>query len=45
VAVRENWWAERGSQRYVNDHDSLESAIVYVLDGQDRPRDTNPKRQ
>jgi hypothetical protein len=45
VAVRENWWAERGSQRCVNDHDSLESAIVYVLDGQDRPRDTNPKRK
>lgn len=43
--VRENWWAERGSQRYLNDHDSLESAIVYVLDGQDKPRDTNPKRQ
>ena len=43
--IRENWWAERGSQRYVNDHDSLESAIVYVLDGQDRPRDANPKRK
>jgi REP element-mobilizing transposase RayT len=36
-AVRENWWAERGSKRYVNDDDSLEAAITYVRDGQDRP--------
>jgi hypothetical protein len=33
--IRENWWAERGSQRYVNDDDSLEAAIIYVRDGQD----------
>jgi REP element-mobilizing transposase RayT len=32
---RENWWAERGSQRYLNDTDSLEPAITYVKDGQD----------
>ncbi len=37
--IRENWWAERGSKRYVNDEDSLEAAIVYVLDGQDKPRE------
>jgi REP element-mobilizing transposase RayT len=37
--VRENWWAERGSKRYVNDEDSLEAAILYVRDGQDRPRE------
>jgi len=37
--IRENWWAERGSQRYINDDDSLEAAILYVRDGQDRPRD------
>jgi REP element-mobilizing transposase RayT len=37
--LRENWWAERGSQRFINDADSLEAAIVYVLDGQDRPRE------
>lgn len=36
--VRENWWAERGSQRYINDLLSLESAIIYVRDGQDIPR-------
>ncbi len=35
---RENWWAERGSQRFINDEDSLEAAILYVRDGQDRPR-------
>lgn len=34
--IREHWWAERGSQRYINDADSLEAAIVYVRDGQDR---------
>ena len=32
---REQWWAERGSIRYLNDEISLEAAIVYVLDGQD----------
>ena len=37
-AARENWWAERGSQRYVNDEESLEAAIRYVRDGQDLPR-------
>ncbi len=34
--TRENWWTERGSIRWVyNDHD-LESAVIYVVDGQDR---------
>ncbi len=33
-AVRDNWWAERSSQRYVNDETSLQGAIVYVRDGQ-----------
>jgi REP element-mobilizing transposase RayT len=36
--IRENWWAERGSRRYINDEESLEAAILYVRDGQDRPR-------
>jgi len=36
--VRHNWWAERGSQRYINDEDSLEAAILYVRDAQDMPR-------
>ena len=34
--VRENWWAERGSRRFINDQVSLEAAILYVRDGQDR---------
>jgi len=34
-SVRTNWWAERGSQRYLNDEDSLEAAILYVRDAQD----------
>ena len=36
--IREQWWAERGSQRFINDEDSLEAAILYVRDGQDKPR-------
>jgi REP element-mobilizing transposase RayT len=37
-AVRENWWAERGSIRYIYDESSLEAAIQYVVEGQDGPR-------
>jgi REP element-mobilizing transposase RayT len=33
---RKNWWAERGSTRYINSEDDLDAAIVYVRDGQDR---------
>ena len=32
--VRENWWAERGSRRYLGDEKSLEAAILYVRDAQ-----------
>lgn len=35
-ATRENWWAERGSIRYLYDEHNLESCILYVSDGQDR---------
>ena len=35
--VREHWWAERGSKRYINDEQSLEAAIQYVKEAQDRP--------
>ncbi|MAG94453.1 MAG: hypothetical protein CMJ48_11985 [Planctomycetaceae bacterium] len=35
---RENWWGERGSIRFVFDEESLEAAILYVAEGQDRPR-------
>ncbi|MEM7473982.1 MAG: transposase [Planctomycetota bacterium] len=33
---RKQWWAERGSQRYINDKYSLEQAILYVRDAQDK---------
>jgi hypothetical protein len=36
--VRQNWWAERGSCRYINDDASLEAARLYVRDAQDAPR-------
>jgi REP element-mobilizing transposase RayT len=39
TTLRENWWAERGSQRFINDSESLEAAILYVRDGQDRLRE------
>jgi len=35
-AKRENWWAERGSIRYLYSDESLESAIYYVNEAQDR---------
>jgi REP element-mobilizing transposase RayT len=34
---REEWWAERGSVRWINGQVSLESAILYVRDEQDSP--------
>src|SRR5271166_1436295 len=34
-AIRDKCWAERGSQRYINDEASLEAAIIYVRDCQD----------
>jgi REP element-mobilizing transposase RayT len=33
---RKNWWAERGSVRWLFNDDSLEAAVTYTLDGQDR---------
>ena len=39
AVIRKKWWAERGSKRYINDHESLEAVIAYVRDGQDRPRE------
>ncbi len=35
VPPREHWWSERGSTRHIDDEDSLEAAIVYVLEGQE----------
>ena len=34
--TRENWWADRGSIRYLNSEASLEAAVIYVRDAQDR---------
>ncbi|MEX0710698.1 MAG: hypothetical protein WD278_00025 [Pirellulales bacterium] len=40
---RTQWWAERGSVRCLNDDESVEAAVRYVLEGQDLPREkTNP---
>jgi REP element-mobilizing transposase RayT len=38
IHIREKWWAERGSKRFLNDEDSLEAAILYVRDAQDAGR-------
>ena len=35
---RTNWWAERGSIRYLNRDEDLEAAVRYVRDGQDISR-------
>jgi hypothetical protein len=32
---REEWWGERGSKRRLDDEESLEAAIRYVLECQD----------
>ncbi|HKD37965.1 MAG TPA: transposase [Pirellulales bacterium] len=33
-AIRENWWTEGGSQRFIGDQLSLEATVGYVVDGQ-----------
>lgn len=35
--VRQNWWTQRGSKRWLNDTDSLESAVRYVVEEQGEP--------
>jgi REP element-mobilizing transposase RayT len=37
-ASRENWWAERGSTRYLNRDEDLEAAVLYVREGQEGGR-------
>lgn len=37
-ASRKNWWAERGSIRWIYDEDSLQAAITYVIEGQETRR-------
>lgn|GEM_PF-4839826 len=41
--LREEWWAERGSQRWINDEDSLEGAILYVRDCQEHNPHAPPR--
>lgn len=44
--LRESWWAERGSIRWVFQETDLAAAIEYVLDQQDNPRRfENPTRE
>ena len=38
--IRKKWWTEGGSIRLLDDEVSLESAILYVLEGQDGKRGT-----
>lgn len=35
---RENWWAERGSIRWIFNEDSLNSVVAYVTEAQERKR-------
>ncbi len=35
---KENWWAERGSTRYIWTEQSLQTVIQYVTEAQDRQR-------
>lgn len=35
-STRDNWWAERGSIRWIFTEESLETVTLYVIDAQDR---------
>jgi len=37
---RENWWAERGSIRWIYNIEDLEAVIIYVEDAQDKKPDS-----
>ncbi len=41
-STRENWWADRGSIRFLNTEASLEAAVIYVTDAQDRKQRDQP---
>jgi hypothetical protein len=36
-AIREKWWTQGGSQRWINDDDSLVQAVWYVVEEQGEP--------
>ena len=38
ASERDNWWAERGSIRYLNSENDLEATSRYVREGQDMER-------
>ena len=42
-AVRQNWWTQRGSKRWLNDEKSLEEAIRYVMEEQGDPTPHPPE--
>ena len=42
AAIRQNWWAERGSALYVNDEEGLEAVIHYVREAQDHADQPQP---
>ena len=33
--IRQNWWTQRGSKRWLNDTEGVENAVLYVRDAQD----------
>jgi len=39
AGARSRFWTEGGSCRWMNRQDELESALIYVVDAQDRPSD------
>jgi REP element-mobilizing transposase RayT len=41
--IRQNWWTQRGSRRWLNDTESLDAAIRYVVEGQGDPPSPSPK--
>lgn len=43
--IRQNWWTQGGSKRYLNDSDSLAAAILYVREAQGAPTPRPPDTQ
>jgi REP element-mobilizing transposase RayT len=43
-AIRQNWWTQRGSKKWLNDRKSLEETIQYVREDQGDPTPHPPDR-
>jgi hypothetical protein len=43
--LRQNWWTQRGSKRWLNDTNSLDGAIRYVVEAQGQPTPDEDKLQ